>query len=242
MTALVTGAGGAIGAAIVQQLLTEGQRVIAQDIRAESLTQFRETNVSTVVGDLLNSECADQLGRAIIEQPIDRVIAAHGIDGSGALAGTDQNFVRRVMAINAATIPALLAITRKSLSASGGVLMIVDSQAGLLAERDNVAYCASKFAVVGWARIMRPILADEGIALRLFCPGCTETPLLFAAQERFAAAQGLQADDFLRRRRAHIPIQRFARVEQTAAGACYLATPGIHTPFVLAATGGEVLY
>lgn len=83
MTALVTGAGGAIGAAIVQQLLTEGQRVIAQDIRAESLTQFRETNVSTVVGDLLNSECADQLGRAIIEQPIDRVIAAHGIDGSG---------------------------------------------------------------------------------------------------------------------------------------------------------------
>lgn len=49
MTALVTGAGGAIGAAIVRQLLSEGHRVIAQDVRAESLTQFSGTNASTVV-------------------------------------------------------------------------------------------------------------------------------------------------------------------------------------------------
>jgi len=238
VTALVTGAGGAIGAAIVRQLLSEGHRVIAQDVRAESLTQFSGTNASTVVGDLLDAECADQLGKALAQEAIDRVIAAHGIDGSGALAGTDQAFVRRVMAINAATIPALLAITRRALSASGGVFMIIDSQAGLVAERDNVAYCASKFAIVGWARLMRPVLAAEGIQLRLFCPGCTETPLLFAAQERFAAAQGLEPDFFLRQRRE----QRFARVEQSAAGACYLATPGITAPFVLAATGGEVLY
>jgi NAD(P)-dependent dehydrogenase (short-subunit alcohol dehydrogenase family) len=242
MTALVTGAGGAIGAAIVHHLLDDGHHVIVQDLRAEALGQFSSDRVTVIAGDLLSDACAADLHAALDANPVDRVIAAHGVDGSGALAESGPAFVDKVISINADSIPMLLEIVRPTLSRTNGVLMVVDSQAGLIAERDNVAYCASKFAIVGWARTMRHLLAKEKITLRLFCPGCTETPLLYAAQKRFATAQGLDPQMFLDRRRSRIPVQRFATVEQTAAGACYLATPGVTRPAVFAATGGEVLY
>lgn len=242
MTALVTGAGGAIGAAVVRNLLAEGEHVIVQDLRDEVLRHFPPDTTTVVAGNLLSDECATDLRAALDAHPVDRVIAAHGVDGSGTLAASEPDFVNKVMAVNADSIAVLLDIVKPTLSRTKGVLVVVDSQAGLVAERDNVAYCASKFAIVGWARIMQPALAKEGIALRLFCPGCTETPLLYAAQERFAAAQGLDPQVFLDRRRSRIPVQRFAKVEQTAAGACYLAAPGVTRPVVFAATGGEVLY
>jgi NAD(P)-dependent dehydrogenase (short-subunit alcohol dehydrogenase family) len=241
MTALVTGAGGAIGAAVVRELVDHGHRVIAQDLRADVLRQFPCDTVTPVAGDLLSAGCADELRAVLKADPVDRVIAAHGVDGSGTLAATTPEFVHKVMTVNADSIPILLDIVRPTLQRTKGVLVVVDSQAGLVAERDNVAYCASKFAIVGWARIMRRVLANEDITLRLFGPGCTETPLLYAAQERFAAAQGLDAQVFLDRRRSRIPVQRFATVEQTAAAACYLAIPGSIRPALFAATGGEVL-
>lgn len=242
MTALVTGAAGAIGSAVVGQLISKGIHVIAQDLLVDGLARYDARHVTTVAGDLLDRTCSDLLASAVHDNPIDRVIAAHGIDGSGELGKLSDDYVERVMRINTESIPALLDVTRKSLSQSDGVFMVVDSQAGLVAERDNIAYCASKFAIVGWAGIMRPALAQEGINLRLFCPGCTETPLLYAAQARFAAAQDVDVELFVERRRERIPIQRFATVEQTAAGACFMAEPGQSRPAVFAATGGEVLY
>jgi NAD(P)-dependent dehydrogenase (short-subunit alcohol dehydrogenase family) len=242
MTALVTGAGGAIGAAVVRHLLREGEYVIAQGLHDEPLRQLPPDRTTVIAGDLLSPACAAELRNAVEAHSVDRVIAAHGVDGSGALTDIGPDFVDRVMAVNADSLPALLDIVRPALARTHGAYVVINSQAGLVAERDNVAYCASKFAIVGWARVMKPALAADGIALRLFCPGCTETPLFFAAQERFANAQGLDPQVFLDHRRSRIPVGRFATVEQTAAGACYLASLDGPHPAIFAATGGEVLY
>jgi NAD(P)-dependent dehydrogenase (short-subunit alcohol dehydrogenase family) len=237
MTALVTGAAGAIGSAIVEQLLALGETVIAQDITFRTPVA---PGVRTIEGDLLAAELHRELIDAIGGEPLHRVIAAHGVDGSAALRDATPEFFRRVMRINGETVPLLLESTRAGLRAASGTFMIVSSQAGIVAERENLAYSASKFALIGWARALRSELAAEGIRIRVLAPGCTETPLFVAAQERFAAMAGMPVEQFLQVRRDRIPVGRFASTAQTAAGAVYLSDPAITTPFLLAATGGEV--
>jgi NAD(P)-dependent dehydrogenase (short-subunit alcohol dehydrogenase family) len=242
MNTLVTGAGGGIGAEVVRQLLAREGTVIAQDIDAARLEQHAHPRLVTTVGDLLAPEYRDELRALVDEAQIDSVIAAHGVDGSAALEDLSDAFVARVMAVNALSVTTLLQVTLPALRATQGTFEVIASQAGLVAESNNAAYCASKFAIVGWVRSIAPLLAAEQVHVRAFCPGCTETSLLFAGQERFAAAQGVPTEDFIQARKEGIPIKRFASVAETAATAVYLAEPGRARPLVLAATGGEVLH
>ena len=236
MTVLVTGAAGAIGAAIVARLAGDGHPVIAHDLRTPPPVE-PGGDVTAIAGDLADRDrLAAQL--ADLDPVLDAVIAAHGVDGSGSLAGLDDAYVRRVLAVNAASLPALLATARPHLRRPGA-LVVVGSQAGLVGEADNAAYCASKFAVHAWAAAA----SDAAVAVRVLAPGCTESPLLFDAQARFAAAQGVPAERFVAERRAGIPLRRFAAASQTAAAAVYLAgLDGGPRPALLAATGGEVLW
>jgi len=229
---LVTGAAGAIGAAIVARLREDGHEVVAHDLR----TPEAAPGVTALGGDLADAGVlGDQL--AGLGVGLDAVIAAHGVDGSAALADLDDAFVRRVLRVNAASVPVLLETVRPYL-ATPAVFVAIGSQAGLVGEPDNAAYCASKFAITGWALAA----SDAGVAVRVLCPGCTESPLLYAAQERFAAAQGVSAEAFITRRRERIPVRRFAAVRETAAAAVYLAGTDGPRPRLLAATGGEVVW
>lgn len=235
MTVLVTGAAGAIGAAIVARLASEGRRVIAHDLRTPTVEPGGA--VTWMSGDLGD---VDRLGAQLadLDTVLDAVIAAHGVDGSGALAALDDAYVRHVLAVNAASLPGLFATTRTHLRRPAA-FVVVGSQAGLVGEPDNVAYCASKFAVHAWASAA----SDAAVAVRVLAPGCTESPLLYEAQARFAAAQGVPAQRFVAERRAGIPLRRFAAPGQTAAAAVYLAAlDGGPRPALLAATGGEVLW
>ena len=240
MTALVTGAAGSIGNAIIAQLRSEGHAVIAQDLAP--LDHLSADGVATVVGDLRDPQCLADLAQAVGFGDVDRVIAAHGVEGSGGLLDRDGAYVRRIMDINAGTILALLSAVESQLISTSGTFVVISSQAGLVAERDNLAYCASKFAIQGWARVERPRLRAAGVALRLICPGCTATPILFDAMEKFAVAEGVSTAEFTQRRKDRIPVRQFASPAQTAASVCFLAEPGAVRPEIFAATGGEVLW
>ena len=242
MTALVTGAGGAIGAAAVEQLVAQGQQVIAQDVSSEKLDQLVGDQIIRVPGDLRSPELLSELARLPELGSLDRVIAAHGVEGSGDLASTTPDRSRRVMSINGATVLDVLAAVEAPLDQNAGAFVVVCSQAGLIAERDNIAYCASKFALVGWARVEQVRLEGLGIKLRLLCPGCTETPILFDALAHMAEMAGVPYEETVAQRLTSIPVREFATPAQTAASACYLAEPHQIRPKIFAATGGEVCY
>ena len=236
MSILVTGAAGGIGAAIVDQLVEQGHDVVAHDLRPTST----RSGVTPIVGDLLADGFAGPLGDALGDAPLEAVIAAHGVDGSGTIEDLDDAKVSRILQINTATVARLYQSLCELLERHGGTFVVIASQAGLYAEPKNAAYCASKSALVAWVKDTAPRAATRGVAVRALCPGCTETPLLLAAHERFAAAEGRDFHEVLDARRRSIPIGRFADVTETAAAAVYLAARD-HRPSVLAVTGGEVL-
>jgi NAD(P)-dependent dehydrogenase (short-subunit alcohol dehydrogenase family) len=239
MTTVVTGAAGGIGAAVVEQVLARGERVIAQDLAAPAA----RAGVTPVGGDLLAADTLDALLAAMRADPPARLVAAHGMDGSGALRDIDDGFVRRVLAVNAVSVARLYDAFARLDEPRPRAFVVVASQAGLVGEAGNAAYCASKFAVVGWLRALAPhAAAADGVHLRALCPGCTDTPLLRSALERFAQASGTPVGEFTAARKQGIAVGRFAAVEETAAAALYLANPAAGAPVTLAVTGGEVLF
>jgi NAD(P)-dependent dehydrogenase (short-subunit alcohol dehydrogenase family) len=242
VTWLVTGAAGGIGAATVELLTERGEAVLAQDLDAERLGRLQGGGVERLAGDLTSRAFLDELARRCVERGVRSAVAAHGIEGTGALHSLSAEQVRRVLAINASSIPALVDALWPALTSTRGALVAVVSQAGLVGEANNTAYSASKFAIMGWLRRARGPAAASGISLRALCPGCTRTPLLMDAFARFARAEGRTVEEFERSRTAQISTGRLAEPAETAAAALYLAEPDQPRPDVLAVTGGEVLW
>jgi short-subunit dehydrogenase len=238
---LVTGAGGAIGAAVVRQLAAEGREVIAHDRSAQALAAVEAVASELVAGELTDQSHLAQLRERLAATALDGVIAAHGIAGAGALRSLDLERMRAILAINAGTIPALFDVAHASLACGGGTFVAVASQAALRGEPDNAVYCASKRALVGWATALAAPLAAGGVHVRVLCPGRTESPLLQEATERIARAEGRPLDQYVAEVLRLVPLGRYARAEETAAAAVYLMAKEAR-PIVLAAGGGEVPY
>jgi NAD(P)-dependent dehydrogenase (short-subunit alcohol dehydrogenase family) len=233
----VTGAGGGIGGAAVRALAARGAEVLAQDLRPVA----GEAGVSAVTSDLTTAEGVDAVRRAVGDAPLDVVVAAHGIEGSGALATLDPARARHILDIDFLTVVRLFAAVRPSLEAARGAFVVVASQAGLEGEANNGAYCAAKFALVGWARALAAEATSTGVRVRALCPGCTDTELLRGALEGMARDEGTTLEAMTARRAGGIPVGRLARPEEIAATALFLADLEGAAPAVGPVTGGEVL-
>ena len=106
-------------------------------------------------------------------------------------------------------IPALL-------RAGGGSIINTASFVALMgAAAAQVAYTASKGGVLAFTREIAAIYARRGIRANALCPGPVETPLL---------AKLLEDPEARDRRLVHVPLGRFARAEEVARAALFLAS------------------
>lgn len=234
MKAIVTGAAGGIGSAIAAALRAAGHEVIGHDVRPG------EAGEVELVGDLLDPAHRGQLLAVAEERGVDALVLAHGIAAAVSLAQTTREFSDRAMKVNTLSMLDVFDDFRALLTERGGVFVAISSQAGLVGEAANGPYCASKFAVVGWAEGLR----DSGSTIprvRILCPGATVTPLLRRAFEGMAESQGVTYEDILAMRESRIPAGRLGRVSDLGAATVWLAE--LSNPDVLIApvTGGEVL-
>ena len=99
----------------------------------------------------------------------------------------------------------------------GGSVINVSSFVALMgAATSQIAYTASKGAVLSLSRELAVQFARQGVRVNALCPGPVETPLLTR----------LFADDpaAYERRRVHLPMGRLARAEEIARAALFLAS------------------
>lgn len=231
MSWVVTGAGGGIGRAVAEHLLAAEAQVVGQDLHPV------DTPFPVVTGDVTDPAVQRELiTRAAPAEQMQGAVLCHGVAAARRLEDTTPEWTRRVMAINFTSVVAL-GETLLANMPEGAPLVVVSSQAGLVGEPSNGVYCASKSALLPWARA----LGSTGARVRVLCPGATETPLLTAALQGMADARHVPFQQVLSERQAATPLGRLGAPAEIAAAAVWLAQLRMPGTVVAAATGGEVL-
>jgi NAD(P)-dependent dehydrogenase (short-subunit alcohol dehydrogenase family) len=119
--------------------------------------------------------------------------------------------VRGVFNVTKVFLPSMLA--RRA-----GSIINIASVGGVVGIRDRLAYCTSKFAVVGLTKSMALDHALAGVRVNCICPGRVETP--FVAKR---LAEYPDPEQARREMTASQPVGRMGRPDEIAAAALYLA-------------------
>ena len=175
--ALVTGARGGIGAAIVERLQADGWTVHGVDVEDAGLTT-REGNLAVVEAAL------DRHGR------LDAIVPNAGFQHVAPVRDFPEERWDALLAL-LLTSPFLLAkYAWDALAASGdGRICVIASAHALAASPFKAGYVAAKHGVLGLVRTLALEGAEAGIAATAVCPAFVRTPLA----ERQVAERGLEA-------------------------------------------------
>jgi 2,3-dihydroxy-2,3-dihydro-p-cumate dehydrogenase len=228
--AIVTGAGGAIGAAIAERLEVEGAQLALGD-----LGPLTRKGALTVQGDLSDPASANEL--------IDATLAEYGrIDvlvnnaGGGIIRPTLEHTADTLKATLDRNLLTALHTTIAALphlrAAGYGRIVFVGADSVRNGLDRHAVYNAAKGGVHAFARGLAREFAHDGITVNTVAPSATATPELAAILER----QPEVGEAFTR----VIPMGRPARLEEVASAVAYLAAEeaSFITGQVLSVNGG----
>jgi NAD(P)-dependent dehydrogenase (short-subunit alcohol dehydrogenase family) len=225
--ALITGAGGGIGRESALLFAKEGASVVVVDVNDEGgnktvdLIRSQEGRAIYVHADVSKAEDCERMV-ATAERDFGKLDAL--FNNAGIMHHSDDNAVTTeesiwdlTMNINAKGvflgckygIPALR-------RAGGGSIINTASFVALLgAATPQIAYTASKGAVLALTRELAVIHARENIRVNSLCPGPLRTELLMSY---------LNTDEKKQRRLVHVPMGRFGEAKEIAQAALFLAS------------------
>lgn len=213
--ALVTGAAGGIGAAMVQALTEAGAQVVATDLTAPPGGLALDVRDPAAV-EALVARVEAETG------PIDLVASVAGVLTTGLVTETDDDNWRHVFSVNTDGVFHLCrAVSRHMLPRRTGAIVVVGSNAGGVPRYGMAAYAASKAATAMFVRSLGLELAPHGIRANLVAPGSTLTPMQTGMWHDDSGAARVIAglpEQF----KTGIPLGKLARPEDIANAAMFL--------------------
>lgn len=224
--ALVTGAASGIGEAMAKTLAGAGAFVyvcdlddangarVAAEIGAEK-ADFLQLNVA-------EREDCEQIAATILDEKgkLDVLINNAGIGHVGTLLETSEEDLDRLYAVNVRGVFSLTkAFLPSMIERNYGVIINTSSIGGVVAVSDRLAYCTTKFAVVGFTKCLALDHAKQGIRANAICPGRVETPFVKKRISEYPDPQKAYFD-----MAAAQALGRMATPEEIAAAALYLAS------------------
>ena len=226
--AVVTGAGSGIGEAIATCFAQAGARVYLAELDPEKgrvvESKIRQTGgeAEFIQADVSRESSCQTAAQRVLENQdgrCDILVNNAGIGHVGTVLSTTAADLDRMYSVNVkgvffmtqALLPAMLA-------RRGGSVINLASIGGIVGVRDRLAYCATKFAVVGMTRCMALDHADSGVRFNCICPGRVETPFVQARLKEYPDPQ--KAYDEMAATQA---LKRMGKPDEIAAAALYLA-------------------
>ncbi len=223
---LVTGASSGIGLATARLLAQRGARVF---LIARNAARLADANSGILAAGGIAGFCAaDVADRAALLAAIDKAEAAFGpVAGVFANAGSggrfaplcsyDDELFDTVLRTNLTsiywTIKRLLPAMRERRS---GSIVVTGSLASERGMPHNVAYVASKHALLGLARAAAAEAAPHNVRINCVVPGLIETPMLLQLDPD-ASPQAIRA-----RLGQSVPMGRIGTAEELAELVCFL--------------------
>ena len=222
---IVTGASRGIGRAIAECYGAHGMKV-ACAARSVDQGQAVSDGICAKGGEaiFIQTDCSST---AAIKELVDKTVAHYGkLDGVVSNAGIgmggtplheyDVTDYEKIFALNSEGVFAGMKYGAEAILKShseGGFLINVASIAGLVPQRGQALYSATKFGVVGMTRAAALDYAAYGITVNAICPGYTKTSIFGDAP---ASAMDFFASD--------CPAKRMGDPEECAALALFLAS------------------
>jgi NAD(P)-dependent dehydrogenase (short-subunit alcohol dehydrogenase family) len=213
---VITGAAGGIGTATASVFAREGAQVVGVDVLAHSVGAL------ALSVDVTDEDAVAEMYARVREQ-FDRIDVLFNnagispIDDASVLNTTLETW-EHVQAVNLRSVFLCCKHGIPHLIDTGGgsVINTASFVAVLGAATSQISYTASKGGVLALSRELGVELARRGVRVNALCPGPVDTPLL---QELYASDPEQAA-----RRLVHVPMGRFARAEEIANAALFLAS------------------
>ncbi len=231
--AVVTGGGGGIGLASARRLQAEGATVVIGDIDEKTGAAAADE----LGGLFVNVDVSDE---AAVNTLFDTAASAYGsldiaVNNAGIsppedelIENTELPVWQQVQDVNLKSVYlcSRAALRHMAPAGRGSIVNVASFVAVMGSATSQISYTASKGGVLAMSRELGVQFARQGIRVNALCPGPVNTPLL---QELFAKDPERAA-----RRLVHVPMGRFAEVDEVAAAVAFLASDD--ASFITAAT------
>lgn len=231
-TALVTGGGTGIGAAVARRLASEGAKVAVMGRRLEPLEQ-----VAGEIGGL--AACADAADanevRAELAEihakagPVDILIANAGGHGFGPTADMDDETWAGAARANLDTAFVCARECLPNLIERKGNIVIVSSIAGLAASPDSAGYVTMKHGLIGLGKSLARDYGRKGVRTNIVCPGWVTTEMADEEMQTLVKEAGASlgvksVQEAYALVTKDVPVGRPATPDEVANVICFLAS------------------
>ncbi|MFI7530232.1 SDR family oxidoreductase [Nocardia salmonicida] len=245
-TAIVTGGGSGIGAAIAQQLSAQGARVAIFDLDATAAVAVADKIIET--GARAIGMCVDVTDRVGIDAGVGRVLESlgpptvlvnnAGLDGFEEFSSITAASWQQILAVNlTGTFDCCQAVVPHMIAAGWGRIINISSSSAQTGNPLMTHYSAAKAGVVGLTKALAQELGPRGITVNTIPPGFIDTPMLRRTEQRGFLGPGVDAAV------ATTPVRRVGQPEDIAAACAFLARDdaGYITGQIFGVNGGRTL-
>jgi short-subunit dehydrogenase len=186
MNIVVTGGTKGIGRAIIETFAGQGFNVFTcarnsaelNDLKKELKEKYPQLDVFAETCDMGNKTQVQNLARSITEKfkTIDILVNNAGVFLPGTIVGEEEDTFETTMNVNIGgsyhLTRGILPVIKKT---KGAHIFNICSTASITAYTDGGSYCISKFALLGFSKVLREELKTEGIKVTSILPGATLT-------------------------------------------------------------------
>ncbi|WP_455210681.1 SDR family oxidoreductase [Kaarinaea lacus] len=194
-TVVVTGASSGIGWETVNELLKAGHKVIgiARDFTKYPVQAENFQSISMDFADISACEThLKHLSRTLAG--ITDLVCCAGVGRFGSLEEFAFSQIRSLMDVNFLSQAYVVRAFLPQLKQNGrGSIIFVGSEAALTGSRRGAIYCASKFALRGFAQALREECSGNGVRVGIINPGMVKTPFF----ETLDFAPGDNAENYI---------------------------------------------
>jgi len=230
--AVVVGASGALGGAIVERLVADGLAVVGV-VRSAGTAATADPvrgrgggrgGLEWCAADIGSDDAVTAIAAAVGDRPVRMVVQAAGLPAAGPLATIEPDALGRAVALKCGGLLRLVRAVENNLR-PGGRIVALGGHYGIEPAPYACAAGVTNAALANLVRQLATAYGPRGVTAHLIAPGPADTPRLRALSLQAAESRGVPVDTVLAERAAESPLGRLVTPAEVAWAVATLLAP-----------------